>query len=152
MPTKPIRNALRDTAHSQTVSINDMYRRINNKFKELPPKFFLIAGIVLITVLITVPILLNYIDGRIDKSLDYKMVIDNYSKCDPCKTLTGEQPKFQRTSYKSEGNASRTYSYVIAVTGNGQNATIEAELIKVHETFEIVEWTYSNSDTSIVME
>lgn len=135
-----------------TVSINDMYRRIKNKFRELPPKFFLIAGIVLITVLITVPILLNYIGGSIDKSLDYKMVIGNYSKCEPCRALTGEKPKFERTSYIGEGYSPRTYSYVIDVTGNNQNATIKAELIKVQETFEIVEWTYSNNDTSIVME
>lgn len=129
-----------------------MYRRINNKFKELPPKFFLIAGIVFVVVLIAVPILIQYIDGRIDESSDYNMVIDHYNNCDACKTFTGEKPKFERTSYFSEGFSPRTYSYVVSVMGNRQNATITAELIEARESYEIVRWTYSNSDTSILID
>ncbi|MCJ8291163.1 MAG: hypothetical protein HRT58_15675 [Crocinitomicaceae bacterium] len=129
-----------------------MYRRINNKFKELPPRFFLIAGVVLVAVLITVPILIKYIDGRIDKSPDYRMVLDQYSNCTSCKTFTGEKPKFERISYSSEGNSFRKYSYVINVTGNNQNATINAELRKSEETYEIVHWTYANQDTSILID
>ena len=129
-----------------------MYRRINNKFRELPPKFFLIAGIVLVVVIIAVPILLHYINGRIDDSSDYKMVLDQYSTCVPCKTFTGEKPEFERTMYSSEGYSPRKYSYAINVLGNNNKATIKAELVKTGKTFEITEWTYSNSDTSIVID
>jgi hypothetical protein len=129
-----------------------MYRRIINKFKELPPKFFLIAGIAWVVVLIAVPILLHYINGRIDESPDYKMVLDQYSTCDSCKTFTGEKPKFERVSYSSEGYSPRKYSYVINVTGVRENAIIKAELRKIGESYEIIKWMYSNSDTSIVID
>jgi hypothetical protein len=127
-----------------------MYRKVKNKFQELPPRFFKITAIALILVLIAVPILLKYTNQRIDESIDFNMVIDQYSKCHSCKTFTGEKPRFVRTSYSSSGYSPRKYLYVLNVEGNNQNATIKAELRKLKDSYEIVDWTFTNQDTSIV--
>ena len=129
-----------------------MFQRVKNKFKELPAKFFLIMGIIFISVITAIPILLNFIDKKIDNSVDYKMVIERYKNCIHCQSITGENPKFERASYLSNGHSPRNYSYVINVNGINEKATIKSELEKTGNDLEITSWVYKHNDTLIKMD
>ena len=99
--------------------------------------------------LISVPLLLYFINHQINDSSDYNMVINEYALCGACKEITGEKPNFKRISYSSSGYSPRIYVYKITVKGDKNQATIKAELESFKNRLNITSWKFSTRDTVI---
>lgn len=118
-----------------------MYRRITRKIQEMPPRFFVIAGIALVVSITAISLFIPPVDDKVDSqtSGDYKAILNQYSNCSACTEFTGEKPTFTKVSSPSPDDYSIQDSYRIDVIGNGNHATIDAELRKGINRIELIE-------------